>query len=123
MGGGSQAVTRLNFIVDAANQAYFNSDIGGQLRLVRAVQVDYPDSTLNRTALFELSGVTCTVSASGAMRLPDTGATCTNAAVPAGALVESPMTARPKRALAGVIAVRPPPSNQATPQLCCGPGS
>lgn len=84
VGGASQALTRLNFIVDVANQAYFNSEIGGQLRLVRTVQVDYTDDSLNRTTLFELSGVTCTMSAGGATRLPDTGATCANAAVPAG---------------------------------------
>jgi hypothetical protein len=84
LGGQSQAVTRLNFMVDVANQAYFNSEIGGQLRLVNTVQVAYPDATVNRTALFELSGVTCTVTSGTApMYLPDAGANCTNAAVPA----------------------------------------
>lgn len=56
LGGQSQAVTRLNFLVDVTNQAYVNSQIPGQVRLVRAVEVDYPDATANGTSLEELTG-------------------------------------------------------------------
>ncbi|WP_159017361.1 FG-GAP-like repeat-containing protein [Cognatiluteimonas profundi] len=84
LGGQSQANTRLTYMVDVANQAYYNSNIGGQLRLVHTVQVDYPDATQNRQALFELSGVTCTNAiASGQLYLPDTGVNCTRVATPA----------------------------------------
>jgi hypothetical protein len=84
LGGQSQAVTRLNFIVDVANQALFNSVVGGQLRLVRTVQVDYPDATTNRSTLLELSGVQCTTtSGAGQMYLPDSGVNCTRVAPPA----------------------------------------
>ncbi len=84
LGGQSQALTRLQFIVDIANQGYLNSKVGGQLRLVHAVQVDYPDATLNRTALGELSGVQCVpVSGPGQRHLPDTDVNCTPATPPA----------------------------------------
>jgi hypothetical protein len=56
LGGQSQAVTRLNYLVDVTNQAYFNSQVGAQVRLVQAVQVNYPDATSNQTALQELTG-------------------------------------------------------------------
>ena len=56
LGGQSQAVTRLNFLVDVTNQSYVNSQVDAQVRLVHALQVDYPDATLNDTALEELTG-------------------------------------------------------------------
>jgi len=83
-GGPSQALTRLTFMVDVANQAYANSQVHGQLRLVHAMQVDYPDDTQNRGALYELSGVQCsTAAAAGQLHLPDRDVNCTPAAVPA----------------------------------------
>jgi len=81
LGGQSQARTRLNFLVEIANQAYINSQVDGQLRLVHAMQVNYPDATTNRSALFELSGVSC-VPASGG-QLPDGGVSCTQVGQPA----------------------------------------
>ena len=83
-GGASQALTRLNFLVDVANQAYINSQVHGQVRLVRAVQVDYPDATQNRGALYELSGVQCTnTSGPGQLHLPDRDVNCISTAAPA----------------------------------------
>lgn len=84
LGGQSQAATRLNFMVDLANQAYANSQVAGQLVLLRAIQVNYPDNTLNRSALYQLSGVTCTATTSTGQRyLPDTGVNCTAVTPPA----------------------------------------
>jgi len=81
LGGQSQAMTRLNYIVDLANQAYANSNVGGQLRLVNAVQVNYPDNTENRATLLDLSGVTCSsTSGPGQRYLPNTGVNCTRVA-------------------------------------------
>jgi peptidyl-Asp metalloendopeptidase len=82
LGGRSQALTRLNFLVDLTNQAYINSRVPGQLRLVQAVEVAYPDATTNRSALFQLSGVTC-VSRQSTSELPTGGVNCSPAAVPA----------------------------------------
>ncbi|HET6436118.1 MAG TPA: FG-GAP-like repeat-containing protein [Xanthomonadaceae bacterium] len=82
LGGRSQALTRLNFLVDVTNQAYLNSRINAQLRLVHATEVDYPDATTNRSALFDLSGLRCVSSASGS-QLPDGGVNCDPDPVPA----------------------------------------
>ncbi|MDB6162880.1 MAG: hypothetical protein JWL98_312 [Xanthomonadaceae bacterium] len=83
-GGTSQANTRLNFIVDVANQAYTNSQVNGQVVLLRTVEVNYTDDTQNRATLYALSGVTCTLTtASGQHYLPDSGANCTSATRPA----------------------------------------
>jgi hypothetical protein len=82
LGGTSQANTRLQFLVDLANQAYTNSQIDGRLRLVNTVQVTYPDNTANRATLFELSGMNCTDNAS-AGNLPSLGADCTFVGQPA----------------------------------------
>ena len=85
LGGQSQAATRLNFMVDIANQAYANSDVAGQLVLLRTIQVDYPDDTQNRSTLYALSGVTCTAAATtGQHYLPDMGVNCTAVTPPAG---------------------------------------
>ena len=84
-GGASGAVTRLNYLVTLGNTAYDESQVAGRLRVAAAVQVDYPDATSNQSALFALTGVTCTNSSTGANRLPDTGSDCsrpgTNAAL------------------------------------------
>lgn len=56
LGGDSQAETRLQHLVDIANQAYTNSRINARLRLVRTVRVSYPDATDNNDALAKLSG-------------------------------------------------------------------
>lgn len=55
-GGQSQALTRLNFLVEVANEGYANSQVDARLRLVHAMQVDYADATDNGTALEELTG-------------------------------------------------------------------
>jgi hypothetical protein len=83
LGGTSQAVTRLNFMVDIANQAFANSRVNGRVRLVHTIQVNYPDATLNRSALFALSGLNCNVVSNGTLHLPDIDANCTTGSVPA----------------------------------------
>lgn len=83
LGGDSQARTRINFLVDLANQALVDSQVQGQVRLVHAMRVSYGDQTSNQSTLFELTGVTCTTSNSGSVRLPDRGLNCTPAARPA----------------------------------------
>ncbi|HZF97385.1 MAG TPA: FG-GAP-like repeat-containing protein [Pseudoxanthomonas sp.] len=55
-GGQSQAVTRLNQLVEITNQAYINSEVNGAIRLVGTLQVDYPDTGTNSAALKELTG-------------------------------------------------------------------
>ena len=55
-GGSSAAVTRVHNLVDITNQAYANSQVDAQLRLVHSMQVTYPDATDNGTALEELTG-------------------------------------------------------------------
>ncbi|HEY4582188.1 MAG TPA: M12 family metallo-peptidase [Lysobacter sp.] len=56
LGGESQAQTRLNFLVDVTNEAYVNSQVNANVRLVKTVLVNYPDATSNGTALEELTG-------------------------------------------------------------------
>lgn len=56
LGGDSQAVTRLQNLVDVANQAYANSQIDAQIRLVKTVRVNYADATDNNDALAKLTG-------------------------------------------------------------------
>ena len=55
-GGESQAITRLNAMVDFTNEAYVNSQIDAQVRLVKTVLVNYTDANSNKTALQELTG-------------------------------------------------------------------
>ena len=66
-GGQSQAVTRLTYLVDVTNQAYANSQIDAQVRLVRTMEVDYPDATSNQSALYALTGVDCTTQPNGSL--------------------------------------------------------
>jgi hypothetical protein len=56
LGGDSQAVTRLQNLIDITNQAYANSQINAQVRLVKTVAVNYPDATDNDDTLTKLSG-------------------------------------------------------------------
>lgn len=56
LGGDSQALTRLTYLVDVVNQAYVNSQVAAQVRLVHAMRVVYPDATDNGDALEELTG-------------------------------------------------------------------
>ncbi|GAB3098527.1 FG-GAP-like repeat-containing protein [Lysobacter terrae] len=56
LGGSSQAVTRMQNLVDTTNQAYANSQITARIRLVQTVQVNYADATDNGDALSKLTG-------------------------------------------------------------------
>ncbi len=56
MGGASAVQTRLNYLVDYTNTAYQQSEINAQLRLVKAMPVDYTDANGNDVALGELTG-------------------------------------------------------------------
>lgn len=58
LGGQSQAVTRINNLVDITNQAYANSGVNATVRLVGTQQVTYADATDNGDALEKLSGQT-----------------------------------------------------------------
>ena len=57
-GNPSIVATRLNYLIDVANTAYFNSKLSGQIRLVGTTYVggNYPDNTSNELALEQLSG-------------------------------------------------------------------
>ena len=84
LGGASQALTRLNFIVDIANQGYSNSGVAGRIRLVHAMQVDYADDTENRATLLDLSGLQCTnATGVGQLQLPNDNVNCTRVATSA----------------------------------------
>jgi len=83
LGGTSQAETRLTSLVDRANQALRNTQLGAQWHLLRTVQVDYADATSNRSALFDLTGQTCTTTTGTTHpQLPDAGVICTPGSVP-----------------------------------------
>lgn len=56
LGGASAALTRVHNLVDVTNQAYVNSKVEAEVRLVHAMQIGYPDATANKTALEELTG-------------------------------------------------------------------
>lgn len=56
LGGTSQALTRINNLVDITNQAYSNSQIDARIRLVHAMQVNYPDNNDNGDTLEKLTG-------------------------------------------------------------------
>lgn len=60
LGGASQAVTRLNNLVEITNQAYVNSQLPGRVRLVHTMQVKFPDNTSNKDTLEKLTGHTGT---------------------------------------------------------------
>lgn len=84
LGGESQARTRLHFLVDVTNQAFVASGINARIRLVRSLQVDYPDATHSRSALFELTGMECKTQTNGDQYLSDRRVQCTPIAQPAG---------------------------------------
>ena len=56
LGGASQAQTRLNHMVTVGNETFVNSGVEVSLRLVGTMQVDYPDTGSNETALEQLTG-------------------------------------------------------------------
>jgi hypothetical protein len=114
LGGTSQVNTRLNFIVDVANEALSNSKVNGRLRLLHTVQVNYSDTTTtNRDALFELTGQSCTNTPVGSIHLPDADVNCVAAAVPAS--LAPLVTARAKYGADLVALVR---DNQPAQQTC-----
>lgn len=55
-GSVSAALTRINNLVDITNQAYVDSQVHEQIRLVHTVQVSYPDNNSNNTALDDITG-------------------------------------------------------------------
>lgn len=56
LGSDQAAVTRLNQLVTAGNQALLNSQVNARIRLVGAVKVTYADNTDNGVALDQLTG-------------------------------------------------------------------
>jgi len=56
-GSQSAALTRIQNLVDTANQAYAVSGVNQQIRLVDTVQVNYPDDTSNQSALDDITGI------------------------------------------------------------------
>src|SRR5690606_14671805 len=56
LGGQSQAVTRLVNMSAITNEAYAQSGVNMRIRLVRTLQVTYPDNTDNGDALEKLTG-------------------------------------------------------------------
>lgn len=56
LGGTSAALTRVRNLVEITNQAYANSQINAEVRLVHSMPVNYADATDNGDALEELTG-------------------------------------------------------------------
>lgn len=56
LGGDAQANTRLFNLIDVTNQAYSNSGINMRMRLVKTLQVNYPDNTNGGATLEALTG-------------------------------------------------------------------
>ncbi len=57
LGSASNALTRIQNLVDLTNQAYIDSQVNQQIRLVHTVEVNYPDNTSNDSALNDITGV------------------------------------------------------------------
>ena len=55
-GSASAALTRIDNLVDVANQAYSDSQVNQSIRLVHTVEVNYPDDTSNESALDDITG-------------------------------------------------------------------
>jgi hypothetical protein len=55
-GGTTNAITRLNSMVDTANVGLSNSQVGGQIRLVHVMSVNYTNTNTNDAALGQLTG-------------------------------------------------------------------
>ncbi len=53
---GNAIITRIQYLVDLANQAFANSAVHARLRLVHVEEKDYPDSGSMDTALLALTG-------------------------------------------------------------------
>lgn len=56
LGSASAVQTRLNYLVDLTNQAYANSAVNAQVRLVKTLAVTYTETNNNDIALEQLSG-------------------------------------------------------------------
>lgn len=69
-GSASAALARIQFLVDWANQAYVNSGIHQQLRLVHTVEVDYTDGNPAVTALADLASGQAGAAGAGLVRIP-----------------------------------------------------
>lgn len=54
------AATAINYLVDVANYALFNSRVPGQYRLVGTMEVNYPDASLNSQALADVQSTSPT---------------------------------------------------------------
>lgn len=70
-GGFSQAVTRINFLVDVTNEAYIDSQVDLRIRLVHSMQVAYPDATDNGDALQKMTGYDTSLSGEARYTTPD----------------------------------------------------
>jgi hypothetical protein len=57
LGSVSNALTRIQNLVDLTNQAYITSQVNQQIRLVDTVEVNYPDNTSNQSALDDITGI------------------------------------------------------------------
>ena len=57
LGSVSNAVTRIQNLIDITNQAYISSQVNQQIRLVDTVEVNYPDNTSNQSALDDITGI------------------------------------------------------------------
>lgn len=57
LGSQRAALIRIQNLVDLTNQAYLNSGVNQQLRLVNTVEVNYPDNTSNDSALDDVTGL------------------------------------------------------------------
>jgi len=57
LGSQRAALVRIQNLVDITNQAYINSGVNQQIRLVYTVQVNYPDNTSNDSALDDVTGL------------------------------------------------------------------
>jgi hypothetical protein len=57
LGSQRAALVRIQNLVDLTNQAYLNSGVNQQLRLVNTVEVNYPDNTSNDSALDDVTGL------------------------------------------------------------------
>ena len=56
LGSDNAARTRVNHLMEVANQSLANSEIAPRLRLVRSMRVNYGDATSNESALEQLTG-------------------------------------------------------------------
>lgn len=55
-GGTSAALTRIHNLVDITNEAYRNSAVNAEVRLVHSMEVSFPDATGNGDALEKVTG-------------------------------------------------------------------